>query len=94
MYFVSDLPYYKETCDFRYASDLVNFIKSNFKDYFCIGVAGYPETHPETKSLKEDLSNLNYKVIDDQIFSPIINYRIIVGIRWSRFHYHPREFYP
>ncbi len=46
---------------FRYASDLVAFIKTNFHD-ICMGVAGYPEKHPEAPSMAEDLKNLKYKV--------------------------------
>lgn len=32
---------------FSYAVDLVKFIKKEYKDEFCIGVAGYPEVHTE-----------------------------------------------
>ncbi len=46
---------------FRYASDLVGFIRENFPD-ICMGVAGYPEKHPEAPSMEEDLKNLTYKV--------------------------------
>jgi methylenetetrahydrofolate reductase (NADPH) len=28
---------------FSYASDLVSYIRQEYGDYFCIGVAGYPE---------------------------------------------------
>jgi methylenetetrahydrofolate reductase (NADPH) len=45
---------------FGYASELVEFIKSHYD--FCIGVAGYPETHPEAKSADEDLKMLKKKV--------------------------------
>lgn len=45
--------------DFKYASDLVGFIK---KKDFCIGVAGYPEGHLEAKSIEEDILNLKKKI--------------------------------
>jgi len=49
------------TNGFRYASDLVAFIKENFPE-ICMGVAGYPEKHPEALSQNEDLKHLKYKV--------------------------------
>src|SRR6185369_13491247 len=45
------------TDGFRYASELVQFIRSERYD-FCLGVAGYPEGHPESKSKEDDLLNL------------------------------------
>lgn len=33
--------------DFHYATDLVKYIREKHGDYFCIGVAGYPEGHAE-----------------------------------------------
>ncbi|GMF60047.1 unnamed protein product [[Candida] boidinii] len=33
--------------EFKYAVDLVRYIKKNHGDYFCIGVAAYPEGHVE-----------------------------------------------
>lgn len=46
--------------DFKYASELVSFIKENGD--FCIGGACYPEKHLESLSEKEDLDNLKHKV--------------------------------
>ena len=46
---------------FRYANELVQFIRSEGYD-FCLGIAGYPEGHPEAKSSEEDLLNLKKKV--------------------------------
>lgn len=37
--------YWTPNCDFNSAVDLVRYIKENYGDYFCIGVAGYPEGH-------------------------------------------------
>ena len=45
---------------FSYANELVSFIKK--VDSFKIGVAGYPEGHPESSSLDQDLDNLKKKV--------------------------------
>lgn len=46
---------------FRYANELVQFIRSQGYD-FSLGVAGYPEGHPEAKSKEEDLLHLKEKV--------------------------------
>jgi len=53
-------PDFKFNEDFRYANDLVEFIKS--KTDLSIGVAGYPERHRECCSLEEDIKNLKKKV--------------------------------
>lgn len=45
---------------FHHASDLVKVIKS--KGDFCIGGACYPEVHPDSKNLVEDIDRLKYKV--------------------------------
>lgn len=46
--------------DFRFASDLVEFIKSQTN--LSIGVAGYPEVHKEAKNAEQDLINLKKKI--------------------------------
>ena len=45
---------------FSHASDLVAFIKSRHPD-ICLGIAGYPEKHPEAPSLDSDLDALKIK---------------------------------
>ncbi len=35
--------------DFHYANELVEFIKTQYNDYFHIEVAAYPEMHPQAK---------------------------------------------
>ncbi len=49
---------------FQYANELVSFIRQHpdFKDYFCLIVAGYPEGHIECSDLTTDLNNLKIKM--------------------------------
>jgi methylenetetrahydrofolate reductase (NADPH) len=44
-----------ETGEFRYANELVEFIRAETGDWFSIEVAAYPEWHPQAKSPKDDL---------------------------------------
>lgn len=48
--------------DFRYASELVEFIRQETGDHFFIEVAAYPEFHPEAKTPAADLQNLKRKM--------------------------------
>ncbi|KAK1504246.1 methylenetetrahydrofolate reductase [Colletotrichum tamarilloi] len=53
--------------DFVWAVDLVKYIRKNYGDYFCIGVAAYPEghadeSHPQGQSFEHDLPYLVDKV--------------------------------
>ncbi len=46
---------------FRHAAELAALLKRRHPD-FCLGVAGYPEKHPEAPSLQADLTHLKRKV--------------------------------
>ena len=48
--------------DFRYASELVGFVRAEFGDAFMIEVAAYPEYHPQSGSPVRDLENFRRKV--------------------------------
>lgn len=56
-----DRSYHPHPGGFRYASELVRFIREEYP-CFCLGVAGYPEKHPEAPSMEEDLLHLRDKV--------------------------------
>lgn len=47
---------------FSYAKDLVKYIRDNYGDYFDIGVAGYPEGHPEESNPDKLIPYLKEKV--------------------------------
>jgi methylenetetrahydrofolate reductase (NADPH) len=48
--------------EFRYANELVEFIRLETGDYFDIHVAAYPEVHPQAKDALEDFKNFKCKV--------------------------------
>jgi methylenetetrahydrofolate reductase (NADPH) len=48
--------------EFRYASELVAFIRRETGDWFTIDVAAYPEVHPQARSSEDDLANFKRKV--------------------------------
>ena len=47
---------------FRYASELVEFIRKETGDWFWIDVAAYPEMHPQARSPQDDLHNFARKI--------------------------------
>ncbi len=51
-----------EMGDFRYASELIAFIRERTGDWFHIETACYPEVHPQAKSPQEDLLNFKRKI--------------------------------
>ena len=48
--------------DFRYANELVGFIREETGDHFHIEVAAYPEFHPQAPNAETDLKNFKRKV--------------------------------
>lgn len=48
--------------EFRYANELVAFIRQETGDWFHIEVAAYPEFHPQAKSAQDDLQAFARKV--------------------------------
>lgn len=50
-----------------HAADLVAFIREHQPDC-CLGVAGYPEKHPEAPSLEADIQHLAHKVAQGAAF--------------------------
>ncbi len=48
--------------DFRYANELVSFIREESGDHFHIEVAAYPEFHPQAPDAFTDLQNFKRKV--------------------------------
>jgi methylenetetrahydrofolate reductase (NADPH) len=48
--------------EFRYANELVAFIRAETGDWFHVEVAGYPEYHPQARNPHDDLANFKRKV--------------------------------
>jgi methylenetetrahydrofolate reductase (NADPH) len=48
--------------EFRYASDLVRFVREETGDWFHIEVAAYPEYHPQSRNPRQDLEAFKAKI--------------------------------
>jgi methylenetetrahydrofolate reductase (NADPH) len=48
--------------DFRFANEMVGFIKEQYKGYFHIQVGAFPEKHPQSKSFTNDIKFFVNKV--------------------------------
>ncbi|KAH6568661.1 hypothetical protein BASA50_008814 [Batrachochytrium salamandrivorans] len=68
---------------FSYATDLVRYIREKYGDYFCIGVAGYPEGHIENPDIEDDLIHMKEKVLAgaDYIVTQLF-YDVDIYIKW------------
>jgi methylenetetrahydrofolate reductase (NADPH) len=49
--------------EFRYAAELVAFIRAEFGDQFVVEVAAYPEFHPQAQNAERDLEHFRQKVL-------------------------------
>ncbi|MDQ2972317.1 MAG: methylenetetrahydrofolate reductase [NAD(P)H] [Pseudomonadota bacterium] len=74
--------------DFRYAAELVQFIREHSGDHFHIEVAGYPETHPQADDALRDLQHFKAKVdagangaITQYFFNPDAYFRFVDDVR-------------
>ena len=70
--------------DFRYAAELVRFIREHSGDHFHIEVAAYPETHPQADDALADLRHFKAKVdagangaITQYFFNPDAYFRFV-----------------
>ena len=48
--------------DFRYANELVEFIRNETDDWFHVDVAAYPEYHPQSRNADDDLASFERKI--------------------------------
>lgn len=70
--------------EFRYANELVEFIRTETNDHFHIEVAAYPEFHPQAISAEDDLINFKRKMeagassaITQYFFNPDAYFRFV-----------------
>ncbi len=69
---------------FRYANELVEYIRKETGDHFHIEVAAYPEFHPQARNPKADLENFKRKVdsgansaITQYFYNPYAYFRFV-----------------
>jgi methylenetetrahydrofolate reductase (NADPH) len=74
--------------DFRYANELVAFIRRECDGWFHIEVACYPEMHPQADDMASDLANLKRKIdagangaITQYFFNPDAYFRFVDDAR-------------
>ena len=70
--------------DFRYAVDLINYVREVTGDYFDITTAVYPEAHPQATNIEADLLHFKDKVsagaskaITQYFYDPNAYYRLL-----------------
>jgi methylenetetrahydrofolate reductase (NADPH) len=74
--------------DFRYAAELVRFIREHSGDHFHIEVAAYPEIHPQADDALRDLQHFKAKIdagangaITQYFFNPDAYFRFVDDVR-------------
>ena len=67
--------------DFRYANELVRFIREETGGWFHIDVAAYPEVHPQARNPEDDLASFQRK-IDAGADSAITQYFFNTDAYW------------
>jgi methylenetetrahydrofolate reductase (NADPH) len=68
--------------DFRYANELVRFIREETGDWFHVDVAAYPEYHPQSRTPEDDLASFRRK-IEAGANSAITQYFFNADAYWS-----------
>ncbi|MEJ2644808.1 MAG: methylenetetrahydrofolate reductase [Gammaproteobacteria bacterium] len=75
---------HREAGEFRYANELVDFIRAETGDYFHVEVAAYPEFHPQAPNAQKDLENFKRKVesgadsaITQYFYNPYAYFRFV-----------------
>lgn len=74
----------REAGEFRYANELVHFIRAETGDFFHLEVAAYPEFHPQASNAQRDLENFKRKVesgansaITQYFYNPYAYFRFV-----------------
>ncbi|VAW56300.1 5,10-methylenetetrahydrofolate reductase [hydrothermal vent metagenome] len=48
--------------DFNYANELISFIREHYNNHFHVEIAAYPECHPQSKNVTDDIKFFKQKV--------------------------------
>ena len=74
--------------EFRYANELVEFIRNETGDWFHVDVAAYPEYHPQSRNADDDLASFERKIragadsaITQYFYNPDAYFRFVDDVR-------------
>ncbi|WP_372519490.1 methylenetetrahydrofolate reductase [NAD(P)H] [Candidatus Ruminimicrobiellum ovillum] len=48
--------------NYKHSSELITFLRQEYKEDFCLGVAGFPEMHPLSPTRESDIKYLKHKI--------------------------------